>query len=416
MPEVRSVQDVAIVGGGIAGLTLALQLHEVGISCRIFEAAESISTVGVGINVLPHASAQMALLGLEDQLLAKAVATRESVFYNRFGQFIYSEPAGKFAGYPHPQYSIHRGDLQLILANAVRERLGDVIDTGARCTGVDQHDDSVTVRISPAREGEPPTDFRAKIAIACDGIHSVVRKQFHPSEGSPRYSGVNMWRGTTIMAPVLSGASMIRVGWLTTGKLVMYPIRNNVDSQGSQLMNWVVELTTPQYRQRDWNRPGSLADFIGNFEEWKFDWLDVPQMLRSAEQVLEFPMVDQDPLEWWTQGRVTLLGDAAHPMVPRGSNGAGQAILDTRALTDHLVKYGLTNEALTRYEAERLPATTKVVLTNRQNPPDAILREVFERTGDQPFDNIDDVISTNELQSITDAYKQVAGYASVPNS
>ena len=406
-----SQEEVAIVGAGIAGLTLALQLHEAGIACRIFEAAEAISSVGVGINILPHASAQLTRLGLEDKLLAKAVATQESVFYNRFGQFIHKDPAGRFAGYSYPQYSIHRGDLQKILYAAVKERIGDVVVTGARCVGVEQDSDSVTVHFASAASGEPTSNYRTAVAIACDGIHSVIRKQFNPDEGSPRYSGVNMWRGTTVMPPILTGASMVRIGWLATGKLVVYPICNNVDSHGSQLMNWVAELTTPHYRQRDWNRMGNLEDFIGAFEDWHFDWLDVPKMLRSADSVLEFPMVDQDPLENWTEGRVTLLGDAAHPMVPRGSNGAGQAILDTRALTDSLVEFGLTHEALAHYENERRPATSKVVLTNRQNPPDAILREVFERTGDQPFDNIDNVISPRDLRAITAAYEQVAGYA-----
>ena len=415
MPAATSEGTVAIIGGGIAGLTLALQLHEVGIQCHIFESAESISTVGVGINILPHASAQLARLGLEEQLLSKSVATQESVFYNRFGQFIYKEPAGRFAGYSHPQYSIHRGDLQSILYAEVLERLGEVIDTDSRCVGIDQDDGLVTVHLCSSSGGNPLPDFHASIAIACDGIHSIVRKQFNPNEGSPRYSGVNMWRGTTVMPPVLTGASMIRVGWLTTGKLVAYPIRSDVDSNGSQLMNWVVELTTPNYRQRDWNRVGNLEDFIGPFENWHFDWLDVPEMLRSAERVLEFPMIDQDPLERWTNGRITLLGDAAHPMLPRGSNGAGQAIIDTRVLTDALVDYGLTSEALCRYEDERRPATTNVVLTNRRNPPDAILREVFERTGDKPFDNIDDVITSSELRAITDAYKQVAGYIATEN-
>ena len=246
--------------------------------------------------------------------------------------------------------------------------------------------------------------------VACDGLHSAIRHQLHPSEGEPRYSGVNMWRGVTRWKPYLTGSSYVRAGWLTTGKMVIYPIRNDIDAEGHQLINWVAELETPTYKRRDWNRPGRLDDFIGAFEDWHFDWLDVTAMLRAADVVLEFPMIDQDPLPWWTQGRVTLLGDAAHPMVPRGSNGAGQAIIDARVLTDLLVAERDPVSALAEYEHKRLEATSNVVLTNRRNPPDAILREAYLRTGDKPFANIDEVISRDELMAISDGYKKIAGY------
>jgi 2-polyprenyl-6-methoxyphenol hydroxylase-like FAD-dependent oxidoreductase len=177
------------------------------------------------------------------------------------------------------------------------------------------------------------------VAIACDGINSAIRKQFFPDEGEPRYSGVNMWRGVTGWKPILSGASMVRAGWLVHGKMVIYPIRP-AGADGLQLVNWVAEIETPNYRKRDWNRSGSFDDFIGAFADWHFDWLDVPAFIRAADSVLEFPMVDQDPLPRWSFDRITLLGDAAHPMVPRGSNGAGQAILDARALTSALSENG----------------------------------------------------------------------------
>ena len=250
--------------------------------------------------------------------------------------------------------------------------------------------------------------MQGKIAIACDGIHSVIRKQLYPDEGEPRYSGVNMWRGVTRWKPILSGASMLRAGWLATGKLVHYPIRNNIDAEGRQLVNWLWEIETPQYKRWDWNRPARVEDFIAACESWRFDWLDVPAFLRAAELVLEYPMVDKDPLPAWSFGRVTLLGDAAHPMVPRGSNGAGQAILDARALAQCLPRR--IGNALKEYEAERLGPTSNVVLENRRNPPDAILREVYERTGDRPFERIDEVISAQELAALSERYKQVAGY------
>jgi 2-polyprenyl-6-methoxyphenol hydroxylase-like FAD-dependent oxidoreductase len=223
-----------------------------------------------------------------------------------------------------------------------------------------------------------------------------------------------MWRGVTRWKPILTGATMIRAGWLKTGKLVHYPIRNNVDEtiDGTrrQLVNWLWEIETPQYKRWDWNRVAKVEDFIKDVEGWRFDWLDVPAFFRAAEVVLEYPMVDKDPLPAWSFGRVTLLGDAAHPMVPRGSNGAGQAILDAKVLGDCLLKQSDPVAALKSYESHRLQPTSTIVLENRRNPPDAILREVFERTGDRPFAKIDDVISTEELRALTDRYKKVAGY------
>jgi 2-polyprenyl-6-methoxyphenol hydroxylase-like FAD-dependent oxidoreductase len=247
--------------------------------------------------------------------------------------------------------------------------------------------------------------------ISTEGIHSAIRRQFHPEEGDPVYSGVNMWRGVVVCKPFLSGATMTRVGWLSTGKMVIYPVRDNVDGKGSQLINWVAELETPDYKdKRDWNKPGRLEDFIGHFDDMAFNWLDIPDMIRRTESIFEFPMVDQDPLDRWTEGLVTLMGDAAHPMYPRGSNGAGQAIMDAKYLAEVLNLDSDPREVLKAYEVERLPATSKVVLTNRSTPPDAVLQVVFERTGDKPFDNIEDVVSRDELVAITSRYKQVAGY------
>ena len=402
-------QDILIIGGGIGGLTFALALHARGIPCRVFEAVADPKAVGVGINILPHASQELAQLGLEEALARVGIATRDASFFNRFGQLIHREPLGRFAGYAHPQFSIHRGDLHTVLLDAARARLGaDRIELGWRCTGFTQDAAGVAVAFDDFTTGAARPVQRGSAAIACEGLHSVIRKQLHPGEGEPRYSGVNMWRGVTRMKPVLSGASMVRAGWLTHGKMVIYPIRNFDD--GTQLMNWVAEIETPHYKKRDWNRQGSLDDFIGMFESWQFDWLDVPAMIRAADAVLEFPMIDQDPLPWWTQGRVTLLGDAAHPMVPRGSNGAGQSIIDARTLADCLVTTGDTTQALREYEDKRLQATSNVVLTNRSNPPDAIIRVVYERIGDKPFERIEDVISAAELTAITDGYKRVAGY------
>ena len=401
---------VAVIGAGVGGLTLALELHAAGIECQVFEAVPELSAVGVGINVLPHATRELARLGLRDDLAAVAVSTRESVFFNRFGQRIYTEPAGVHAGYEWPQFSIHRGDLQEVLARAVRARLGaDRLVTGHRCTRVDEDETGVTVHLTPAGGGT--TTYRADAVVGCDGIHSAVRRQLHPDEPQYVYSGYNMWRGVAVWQPILTGASMVRAGWLATGKLVVYPIRDDVDGTGRQLVNWVAEIETPLHADRDWNRPGRLADFVDHFADWHFDWLDVPELLRASDTILEYPMVDQDPLEWWGTDRITLLGDAAHPMVPRGSNGAGQAVLDATALATALSTHDTVPAAFAAYESVRRPATTAVVRANRTNPPDAILREIYLRTGDKPFARIEDVISVAELDEIIASYKRTAGYS-----
>jgi 5-methylphenazine-1-carboxylate 1-monooxygenase len=405
------MDDIIIVGGGIGGLTLGLALHAAGIPCRIFESAAEIRPIGVGINLLPHATKELAALGLEPALAKIAIETRDATFFNRFGQLIYQEPLGRAAGYQQPQFSIHRGDLQMALLDAFRARAGgDRVVTHHHCTGVEQDSSGVGVHFSDGPSGANRTTVRGRAAIACDGINSAIRKRFFPDEGEPRYSGVNMWRGVTRWKPMLSGASMVRAGWLSHGKMVIYPIRA-AGADGLQLINWVAEIETPVYRKRDWNRPGSIDDFIGPFSDWHFDWLDVPAFIRAADSVLEFPMVDQDPLPRWSFDRITLLGDAAHPMVPRGSNGAGQAILDARALTSALLEHADPVAALAAYEKQRLEATTRIVLTNRSNPPDAILREVFERTHDRPFAAIEDVISRDELVALSEGYKRIAGYS-----
>jgi 2-polyprenyl-6-methoxyphenol hydroxylase-like FAD-dependent oxidoreductase len=404
-------RPITIIGAGIGGLVLALELHQAGIDCRIYEAAPELRPLGVGINLLPHATSVLGGLDVMDGLTAIAVETEESIFFNRFGQKIFSEPAGRRAGYRWPQLSIHRGELQLQLAEVVRQRLGaDAIVLDHQATGVEQDENGITVRFRSIRTGQERDAVSSDIAISAEGVHSSVRKQFFPDEGAPKYSGVVMWRGTTVAPPFLTGASMVRAGWLTDGKLVIYPIKNAVDESGNQLVNWVAELEAPYTGGRDWGKQGDPADFLPAFEDWHFDWLDVPELLRGAESVLVYPMVDQDPLPQWTFGRVTLLGDAAHPMVPRGSNGAGQAILDAHALRLALESTTDRQEALRAYEADRLPKTSAVVLTNRTNPPDAILREVWERTGDRPFNDINDVISPEELAKISQKYQTIAGF------
>jgi len=282
------MDDILIVGGGIGGLTLGLALHAANIPCRIFESAPEIRAVGVGVNLLPHATKELAALGLEADLARVAIQTKDASFFNRFGQLIYQEPLGRAAGYDHPQFSIHRGDLQMVLLDAFKSRAGaDRILTNHHCVGVEQDDHGVTLHFAVGSSDAVGKSVRGRAAIACDGINSVIRRQFFPDEGEPRYSGVNMWRGVTRWKPILSGASMTRAGWLSHGKMVIYPIRE-AGSDGLQLVNWVAEIETPNYRRRDWNRAGSLDDFIGAFADWHFDWLDVPAFIRPPTACWNF--------------------------------------------------------------------------------------------------------------------------------
>ena len=408
--------EILIVGGGIGGLTLALMLHQAGMPCRVFEAVETFKPLGVGINLLPHATRALSQLGLQDALARVAITTRESAFYNRHGQRIFAEECGLYGGYEWPQFSIHRADLHQVLHDAVIARLGaDHVMQGWRATEVSQDADGVTVHFAHADEaGTNETSIgeqRGRLAIDCSGIHSPIRRALYPEEGPPRYSGINMWRGVTRAKPYLTGASMVRIGWLNTAKVLIYPIRDNIDGQGTQLINWVVDVAAPvQIDRRDWNQRGRIEDFLPYMSDWHFDWLDVVDLCQRADFVLEYPMVDQDPLPAWTFGRLTLLGDAAHPMYPRGANGSAQSILDCIAMVNALRQHGPDSAALQAYEAIRRPATAQVVLTNRTAPPDAILREVSARTNDQPFARIEDVISHAELLALSESYQKVAGY------
>jgi 2-polyprenyl-6-methoxyphenol hydroxylase-like FAD-dependent oxidoreductase len=398
--------DVLIVGGGIGGLTLALSLHQAGISARVFEAAPEVQPLGVGINILPHGMRELCELGLQEALAACAIETRELAFYSRHGQFIYKEPRGRYAGYDWPQLSIHRADLHKVLLDATLKRLGrDAVRLDHRCLKAEQDSAGVALHFDKA---EPQ---RGKVAVGCDGIHSALRWQLYPDQGPPKYSGVNMWRGAVRWPAFLSGDTMVSTGWMTVGKTVIYPVRPGTpETAGLPLINWVAEIERPEAVRQDWTGRGKLSDMMPAFAGLTFDWLDISGMIESTEEILEYPMVDRDPLPRWTFGRITLLGDAAHPMYPRGSNGAGQSIIDARYLTGQIRKHGATEQALQSYEAVRGPATANVVLANRNNPPDAILREVWQRSGGQRFERIDDVISATELQAISDRYKKVAGF------
>jgi 5-methylphenazine-1-carboxylate 1-monooxygenase len=402
--------DVAIIGGGICGLSLALNLKERGIACCVYERAPEIKELGVGITLLPHAMREFSVLGLGDELLGAGIENRESRFYNRFGQLIYKESRGKLAGYQYPEVCIHRGRLHMILCKAARDRLGpDAIRTDHECTGIEQDEHGATVHFK-AGTGAARESVRADAVVACEGINSAIRKQFYPDD-KVAFAGINTWRGITRRKPILDGRTYMRVGSILTGKIVIYPIINDIDGDGRQLINWMAEIKRDTFAQNDWNKPGRLDDFFPLYENWRFDWLDVAQLIRDADQILEYPMVDKDPIDNWTFGRVTLAGDAAHPMYPRGSNGAAQAAIDARTLADLLAKNSDPRAALKEYEAARAAAAAKVIRTNREHPPDFINIKVEELVGDRPFDNLDKYITQDELRALSENYKRIAGFA-----
>lgn len=391
---------VVIVGGGIAGLTAALCLEQRGIPVRVYESTPELRPVGVGISLLPNGARELEALGVLDPIAALSVEFREHAFLTSHGQLIHRDPAPPGAR----QYLVHRADLHAVLVDAVRERLGDdALRLGHVCTGFEQDADGVAVHF----DGQESR--RGNVLLACDGINSAVRVQVYPDEGEPVFSGVNMWRGVTVHPPVLSGGTHARVGVVDTGKMVIYPIRNDVDGDGNQLMNWVAEVRDPHGKSVDWNARGRLEDFLPVYADWRFDWIDVPDLLRRADVVFEYPMSDRDPVGRWSFGRVTLLGDAAHPMVPRGSNGAMQAIIDARAVADALARGGATEAALRAYEDERLERVNEIVLTNRSTPPDHLIETVEARTGGQPFERLEDVIAPEEIRELLGRYKTLTG-------
>lgn len=398
---------VLIAGGGIGGLTAALVLHARGHAVEVFEATAEIRPLGVGINLLPHAVQVLEGLDLADRLLAQGVATRELAYFNRHGQPIWSEPRGRAAGYLVPQISIHRGRLQMTLLDAVRDRLGKgALHADRRLTRFAQDGAGVMARFGDGEGRE--TTATGDILVAADGIHSAVRRHFYPDEGLPVFSGRILWRGATRAAPYMTGASMIMAGHQDQ-KFVAYPI-TMPDADGLATINWIAELRRAEMLDREnWNRAGRLADFLPAFEGWRFDWLDVPSLIRGAEAVFEFPMIDRDPLPRWSFGRVTLLGDAAHSMYPIGSNGASQAILDARALAEALEAEGDVERALAAYQDARLAPTAAIVLANRGNGPEQVMQLAEERAPDG-FDDIETVIPRAELEGIAARYKQIAGF------
>jgi 5-methylphenazine-1-carboxylate 1-monooxygenase len=403
---------VLVAGGGIGGLTLALSLHQIGIPVRVFESVAELKPLGVGINVLPHAVRELIELGLHDGLDQAAVRTKELAYFSKHGRPIWSEPRGLDAGYKWPQFSIHRGQLLKILLDAATARLGrQNILTSHHLADFAETTDGVRAEFIDKATGRPAGSHDGALLIAADGIHSAVREKLYPDEGPPIWNGRILWRGITAADAFLSGRTMIMAGHETT-KFVCYPISKEPDANGKYQINWVAERHMPptyQWRREDYNRTARLDEFLPWFTDWTFDWLDVPALIRNCPHAYEYPLVDRDPLPRWTFGRATLLGDAAHPMYPIGSNGASQAVLDARVLTREILAHGTTTTALAAYEAERRPATSELVMLNRRNGPEQVMQLVEERAP-KGFRVVTDVLSQQELEDIAANYKRVAGF------
>lgn len=407
---------VIIVGAGIGGLTLALMLHKRGIECEVFESVRELKPLGVGINLLPHAATELKLVDMLEILQANAIETSALHYYNRFGQSIWQEARGLAAGYAVPQLSIHRGRLQLLLADAVRERLGaEKLHTGMAFESLTQGAEGITALFRDRSNNDAPVEIRGDVLIGADGIHSAVRKSFYPDRDEFRFSGRILWRAVTYAKPYLDGRTMFMAGHQDQ-KFVAYPIVDESTPAGCAAINWIAELSVPEDRvsYTDWNRVVDKSVFASEFQSWKWPWIDIPSLIDGTEAIYEFPLVDKDPLPRWTHGKATLMGDAAHPLYPIGSNGSAQAILDARCLADRLLEtvqqhHRHVEAALKEYEADRLPATTGIILRNRLNGPEQVMQMAHERAPDG-FTHINDVIPQAVLEEVSLRYKRTAGF------
>lgn len=400
---------IVIAGAGIGGLVAAMCLHRAGFEVEVHEAVSELKPLGVGINIQAGAVRILSSLGLEPALAATGIETRELRYANRHGQTIWADPRGRHAGLPWPQFSIHRGELQMILFERAKEMLGaGRIKFARRIAGFEQRGNKVTARFVD-RDGHDVDTVESDLLVGADGIHSAVRARFYPDEGPPKWQGILMWRGVTVAKPFLGGATMVQAGHHTQ-KFVCYPISRAHAERGEALINWICDLhmgDKAMLPREDWNRPGKLADFLPRFESWNFGWLDVPAVIKAAHTILEFPMVDRDPLPRWSHGRVTLLGDAAHPMYPIGSNGASQAIIDGEALTQELLVGDDPEKALERYEQRRLSPMARIVESNRRKGIDIML-DIVEQRAPQGFTDLESVLPAQELDGIVAGYKKLA--------
>jgi 2-polyprenyl-6-methoxyphenol hydroxylase-like FAD-dependent oxidoreductase len=404
---------VIIAGGGIGGLATALTLHQIGVPCVVFEAAREMRPLGVGINLQPNAVRELYDLGFTEADLDRVgLPAKEWALVGLNGNDIYSEPRGRLAGYNWPQYAVHRGLFHMLLHDKLVERIGrDGVRLGSRVVGYRKNaDGSVTARIEHA-DGST-SEATGALLIGADGIHSAIRAQMHPDQPPIHWGGALMWRGTTWGKPIRTGASFVGLG-THRQRVVFYPISHPDPRTGLSMINWIAEVTLDNsegWKQSGWFRQVDDDAFVDHFENWVWDWLDVPAMLRNAESVFENPMIDRDPVPTWQDGPVLLLGDAAHPMYPTGSNGGSQAVVDARTLGAAMVAHGVTIDALAAFDAKFCGPISQVVLRNRSAGPFGLLNMVDERCGGT-FDSIDDVIPSAEREAFMAGYKAAAGFA-----
>ena len=402
---------VIVAGGGIAGMTMALTCHQLELPVIVHESVKTIEPLGVGINLQPNAVRELFELGLESELAEIGIQAKEWALVGKNGNDVWSEPRGLDAGYRWPQYSVHRGHLQMMLYQQVLKRLGPkAVISDSRLKSYNNDNDHVLAHFVDSDGKEQKVE--GSILVGADGLHSSVRAQMHPNDGPPKWGGAVMWRGTTQAKPIRTGASFVLLGKLEQ-RFVCYPISQPDPITGKAIINWIAELTydtSKEWGHSDWNTQVPVEKFINHFSDWSYEWLDVPQLIREASAVYEYPMVDRDPLTTWVDGRCVLVGDAAHVMYPVGSNGASQAIVDTRVLGSAFVKHGLDQTALLHYESLNLKEMNELVLRNRGAGPIGILGIVEERCGGV-FDKIEDVIPRSEIEQYMSNYKAAAGFA-----
>lgn len=402
-----NMTDIAIIGAGPGGLATALRLHQQGFSPVIYEAVEALKPLGVGVDIKVYGAKELEELDLLEEFRSISVDAEDSIFFNHYGQEIYAEKCGIHMGYLHEQRFVHRGYLQMMLYRAVLERLGnDSVILGARVQGYEQDEHSVTLNIEH-RDGHK-RQVTHDAVIAADGIKSNIRRQMHPELSEPHYSGITMWRGTTLREPFRGGNSILHIGDPHISSMIIYPIAHNFENTGLDLINWVVESEYDETLE-DWNQLGSVEPILPLYDSVDLDFLDVQQLMRDAREVYLFPLIRHQPLDNWVDGRVVLLGDAAHAMYPRGGNGVCQAIVDSGVVAKKLAEYNDPHEAFVAYDAARRENVNRIVMNMRGEGYEVIRRIVAERTNGQPFDDIEDVLPIAEADEIFSKYHALVG-------
>jgi len=400
--------DIAIVGAGPAGLLTALRLHQQGLEPTIYESVQELKPLGVGVDIKTVGTAEIDDLGLLDEFRAISVDAEDSIFFNHYGQEIYAEKCGVHMGYLHEQRFVHRGYLQMLFYRTVLERLGaDRVVLGARVTGYAQDETGVTLDIEH-RDGRTE-QVRHDAVIAADGIKSAIRRQMHPGQSEPEFSGITMWRGTTLREPFRGGHTILHLGDPHVASMIVYPIANDFEGSGKDLINWVVE-TNGEETIEDWNEVGDPARIIPLFATLKLPFLDVQDLIRSAREVYLFPLIRHAPLDSWVDGRVVLLGDAAHAMFPRGGNGITQAMIDARVVVEQLAAHPEDpHAAFVAYDLARREVVNRIVDNMRGEGYEVIRRIVADRTDGRPFDDIERVLPLAEADEIFSKYHALVG-------